>query len=236
MKNPDLKKLTQNVSCVIFDCDGVLVDSEILASQASLRMLEPYGINMTPQEYAHLYAGKKEEDILASVQKDFNINLPDDFLSKVRLEIEHSLDHDLQAIPGVVETISPLPVTKAVVSNSRLVRVISSLKVAGLTELFGKKLFAAEMVERPKPAPDVYLYAASELGVKPAECLVVEDSQSGVTAAHSAGMQVIGFLGASHIPDSHEKTVREVGAFTVASSMEELAQIFAEVFEDYHTK
>ncbi|MDF9795414.1 beta-phosphoglucomutase-like phosphatase (HAD superfamily) [Catalinimonas alkaloidigena] len=71
MKNPDLKKLPPNISCVIFDCDGVLVDSEILASQASLRMLEPYGFSMTPKEYAHLYAGKKEEDILASVQKRF---------------------------------------------------------------------------------------------------------------------------------------------------------------------
>lgn len=228
----ELKDLYQNIRAVIFDCDGVLVDSEILASQASLRMLKPYGFSMTPKEYAHLFAGKKEEDILESIEKDYHINLPEDFLSQARLEIEHSLDHDLQAIPGVIETTSQIPVTKAVVSNSRLVRVISSLKVAGITDIFGKNLFAAEMVERPKPAPDVYLYAASELGVKPAECLVVEDSQSGVTAAHSAGMHVIGFLAASHIPDGHEHSVREAGAFTTASSMEELAHIFQQVFKE----
>jgi HAD superfamily hydrolase (TIGR01509 family) len=230
INNLELKNLNSQIRCVIFDCDGVLVDSEILASQASLRMLKPYGFTMSPKEYSHLFAGKVEEDILAIIQRDYHINLPDDFLSKVRLEIEHSLDHELQAIKGVKETIAKIPVTKAVVSNSRLVRVISSLKVAGLSEIFGKNLFAAEMVKRPKPAPDVYLHAASELGFEPSACLVVEDSQSGVTAAHRAGMNVIGFLGASHIPDGHERTVREVGAFTTASNMEALGRMFQEVF------
>ncbi|MEQ9442382.1 MAG: HAD family phosphatase [Cyclobacteriaceae bacterium] len=218
------------IQAVIFDCDGVLVDSEILASQVSLRMLKPYGFEMNPQEYARAFAGKVEADILSLISRDHHIELPDDFLAKLRLQIEHALDHDLQPIPGVQETISKIPITKAVVSNSRLARVLSSLKVAGLSDVFGKQIFSAEMVEHPKPAPDVYLLAARELGVDPAHCLVVEDSQSGVMAAHRAGMQVIGFLAASHIPEGHDRTVREEGAFATASSMKELGQMFQEIF------
>ena len=227
-----MEKPTQPIQAVIFDCDGVLVDSEILASQVSLRMLEPYGFKMSPPEYAKAFAGKVEQDILSLIQQNYQIELPDDFLSKLRLEIEHALDHDLQPIPGVKETIGEIPVTKAVVSNSRLARVISSLKLAGLTEAFGKKIFSAEMVEHPKPAPDVYLLAASELGVDPAQCLVVEDSQSGVMAAHRAGMQVIGFLAASHIPEGHDQTVRKEGAYATASSMKELGQMLQKIFEE----
>lgn len=225
-----MKSLTQPIQCIIFDCDGVLVDSEILASQVSLRMLKPYGFEMSPKEYARLFAGKVEEDILEIIRCDYQIDLPDDFLPKLRLEIEYSLDHELQPIQGVKETIAKIHVTKAVVSNSRLVRVISSLKVAGLSDLFGERIFAAEMVENPKPAPDVYLYAASQLGVNPSECLVVEDSQSGVMAAYKAGMQVIGFLGASHIPEGHELTVKQAGAFTIAANVEELGRIIQEIF------
>ena len=90
-----MNKPTQPIRAVIFDCDGVLVDSEILASQVSLRMLEPYGFRMSPQEYARAFAGKVEQDILSIIQHDYHIELPDDFLSKLRLEIEHALDHDL---------------------------------------------------------------------------------------------------------------------------------------------
>lgn len=226
----EVSKLKNKIQCVIFDCDGVLVDSEIIASKASLRMLAPYGFNMDVKEYSRRFAGKVEEDILSIIKEDYHIGLPDDFLSRVRLEIEHGLDHELQPIKGVKETISQIPLPIAVVSNSRLVRVISSLKIAGLTELFGKSLFAAEMVEKPKPAPDVYLHAAQTLGVSPSECLVVEDSQSGVTAAHRAGMHVIGFLAASHIPNGHEDTVREAGAFTTADSMKNLGKMFQEIF------
>ena len=218
-------KTTQPIRCVIFDCDGVLVDSEILASQVSLRMLKPYGFTMSPEEYSSRFAGKVERDILAIIREEYHIALPNDFLSRLRLEIEHSLDHDLQPIAGMKGIVASLTLPKAVVSNSRLVRVIASLKVAGLSELFDKDLFAAEMVENPKPAPDIYLHAAHEMSVSPAECLVIEDSQSGVTAAHRAGMSVIGFLGASHIPAGHERTVKEAGAQATAANAEELAEV-----------
>ena len=228
-----MKQIQPNsIQCVIFDCDGVLVDSEILAAQVALRMLEPYGFTMDPSEYARVFAGKVEEDILSIIQHDYHINLPDGFLGKLLLEIEHTLDHELQPIPNTRKAIEKVPVTKAVVSNSRLVKVISSLEVAGLSDIFGKRLFAAEMVERPKPAPDVYLYAAQQLGVAPEKCLVIEDSKSGVQSAHGAGMPVVGFLAASHIPEGHEHILRQEGAFTTVANAEELSNLFQEIFND----
>lgn len=220
------------IKSIIFDCDGVLVDSEIIASQVSLQKFKPYGVNLDIKEYAQRYAGKVEEDILELVQQEYNISLPSDFLPQLRLEIEHALDHELKAIKGVKNTLSNISITTAVVSNSRLVRVIHSLKVADLSEIFGKRLFAAEMVERPKPFPDVYLHAAKELNVIPENCLVVEDSVSGVTAAYRAGMNVIGFLGGSHIVNGHGNKVMEAGAFTTVNNMEELSQLFAKILSD----
>lgn len=220
----------KNFKCVIFDCDGVLVDSEILASKASIEMLRPYGLDMSVEEYSQYFAGKVEEDIVDIITQKYNISLPDDFISKVRLKIDYELDHNLQAISGVKDTISGIPVTCAVVSNSHLVRVIQSVKVAGLSGFFGKRLFSAEMVERPKPDPGIYLYAARQLNMDPAECLVVEDSLSGVTAAHKAGMTVVGFLGASHIREGHGENLKKAGAYTTAENMEALNELLQEIF------
>ena len=225
----NIKPFTQPIRQIIFDCDGVLVDSEILAAQTVLRMLEPYGFTMSQEEYSHRFAGKVEEDTLAIVREDYHIDLPDDFLPQLRLEIERRLDHELQPIAGMKAVINGLSLPKAVVSNSRLVRVIASLKTAGLSELFGDDLFAVEMVAHPKPAPDIYRYAASQLGHSPAECLVVEDSPSGVTAAHQAGMPVVGFLGASHIPVGHGDTLLQAGAWTAVADAEALGRLFEEI-------
>ncbi len=220
-----IEKLTspkKRYKAVIFDCDGVLVDSEIIASRVTLELLQPYGFDMALMEYARAFAGKTEEDIMEILREEYQLQLPADFTSRVRLAIDRALNDDLRAIPGAITTIEAIPLLKAVVSNSPLVRVIHSLKVANLTEHFGKKLYAAEMVSRPKPYPDVYLYAAAQLQVQPADCLVVEDSFSGATAAKSAGMEVIGFLGASHIYNGHDLKLKEAGVHLTAKNMASL--------------
>ncbi len=225
MKKFDYKKL----KCIIFDCDGVLVDSEIIASRVSLNLLKQYGFEMDPREYAKTFAGKVEEDIMNIIIKEYNVQLPVDFISRLSLAIDHGLDHELQAIKGVKETLEGISLPIAVVSNSRLERVHNSLGVAGLPTIFGKRIYSAEMVANPKPAPDVYLLAAKELNVLPSQCLVVEDSKSGTTAAVLAGMNVIGFLGASHIPKGHDVTLLEAGAFTTVKDMVELKNTINEI-------
>ncbi len=214
----------QSVQCVIFDCDGVLVDSEILANQTALQLLRPFGFTMSPQDYGSLFAGKVEEDILKIIREDYGIELPNDFNIKLRRAIDHRLDHELWPIPGMEEMVAAVTLPRAVVSNSRLIRVKASLSVAGLSEAFGELVFAVDLVARPKPAPDLYLYAARQLGVEPAACLVVEDSASGVTAAHRAGMRVIGFLAASHIPPGHADTLMRAGAYTTVANASQLTE------------
>lgn len=223
------KKLTHPIRQIIFDCDGVLVDSEIIASQTVLSMLRPHGFVMSQAEYSRLFAGKVEEDMLAIVQDEYRISLPEDFLSQLRLEIERQLDHELQPVPGMKEVLTHLMLPKAIVSNSRLVRVLASLKAAGLSGLFGDEIFAAEMVAHPKPAPDIYWYAARQLNRSPEECLVVEDSESGVRAASRAGMTVVGFLGASHLPPNHQEVAMQAGAWTTVANAQELGELITEV-------
>ena len=213
---------SQTVQCVIFDCDGVLVDSEILATRTSLRMLRPYGITMSVEEYSRLFAGKVEEDILRIIEQKYDVAFPPDFTARLQREITHCLDHELQPIPGMKAVIAEVALPKAVVSNSRMVRLNASLNVAGLSDFFGDHVFAVDLVVNPKPAPDLYLHAARQLGVAPAACLVVEDSLSGATAAHRAGMPVIGFLAASHIPAGHADTLTEAGAYATAATASEL--------------
>ena len=212
------------VQCVIFDCDGVLVDSEILANRTALQMLQPFGFTMSWQDYGSSFAGKIEEDILRIIQEEYGIDLPPDFNVQLRRAIDHRLDHELQPIAGMKEVVAAVALPRAVVSNSRLARVAASLKMAGLAKAFGDNVFAVDLVARPKPAPDLYLYAARQLDTEPAACLVVEDSASGVTAAHRAGMPVIGFLAASHIPPGHADTLRAAGAYTTAVTAAELAE------------
>lgn len=219
----------KDIKAIIFDCDGVLVDSEIIASTISLELLKPLGFNMSLEEYARTFAGKVERDTLSIIQNEYKINLPENFLSRLGLKIEYALDNDLKAINGVYDTIQSIELPKAVVSNSRLVRVIHSLKVAGLADFFGKNLFSSEMVEKPKPDPAIYLLAAQRLGIGPKQCLVIEDSISGATSALRAGMNVIGFLGGSHIFNGHDSKLRETGAFATAKDMNDLQKIIKSI-------
>lgn len=214
----------KEIKAVIFDCDGVLVDSEIIASRIAVEMLKPFGFEMGVHEYARKFAGKIEDDSLHIIKTEYGIDLPEGFLSQLKLKIEYALDNDLEAIKGASDVISTIQQPKAVVSNSRLVRVIHSLKLAGLEQYFGKNLFAAEMVAKPKPDPSIYLLAASKLEIDPANCLVIEDSISGATAAVGAGMNVIGFLGGSHISEGHDVQLQKCGVFTTVENMEDLKE------------
>ena len=128
----------------------------------------------------------------------------------------------MSAIGGVRDALHRVPLPAAVVSNSRLARVTTSLERTGLTELFAPRIFSAEQVARPKPFPDVYLFAAQQLGVDPARCLVIEDSVSGLNAARAAGMKTIAFVGASHIPDGYADVLRKMGITRIMQHMSEL--------------
>ncbi len=210
------------IDLLISDCDGVLIDSEIVAE----RILRDALATLVPRHeldvVLHGTFGLQGRDILARVQAHFGIELPASFIRDLQHGTASRIHELAQPIPGAREAYLSIDLPLAVASNSNLDGIVRSLHRCELTERVDSGIFAAEQVPRPKPAPDVYLFAAKTNGVPPERCLVVEDSSTGVTAALTAGMRVIGFLGASHIPPEHGETLRELGVEHLIKHMDEL--------------
>lgn len=208
------------MEALIFDCDGVLVDSEVIA-EATLAQQLSLLLPDIPENVALRQAlGMTTAAILARLERQSAHRLPADALERIDSAIEARLAEELRSVEGVAATLARIDLPLAIVSNSRRRRVLASLAVTGLDARLGEvPLFTADEVERPKPAPDLYLLAARQMGRAPGDCLVVEDSVSGVTAAHAAGMTVIGFTGASHIEEGHAERLLEAGAWRVLPAM-----------------
>lgn len=208
---------------LIFDCDGVLVDSEAIAETVLRERLAAWLPDLAIGDELRRALGMTTQAILDHLAARSTHALPDEALERIDAAIEARLGKELEAMAGVAAAIEALDLPLAVVSNSRRRRVIDSLANTGLDALLGKApLFTAEQVARPKPAPDVYRLAAESLGIAPEACLVIEDSVSGTRAACAAGMTVIGFTGASHIELGHEARLRDAGAWQVLTQMAEL--------------
>lgn len=213
---------------LIFDCDGVLVDSEAIAEGVLLERLAAWLPDLAAERELRHALGMTTAAILDHLEGLSAHRLPADALARIDAAIEARLAEELEAMAGVAEAIDALDLPLAIVSNSSRRRVLASLANTGLDARLGETpLFTAEQVARPKPAPDVYLLAASSLSVAPADCLVVEDSVSGTRAACAAGMTVIGFTGASHIEDGHAERLREAGARDVLDHMTQLGDCVA---------
>ncbi len=211
-----------SIDLLISDCDGVIVDSEIISHRVLFEALSLY----VPAEQLHAALegtfGLTVPSIIDLIEKRFDLTMPETFDADLRRQSEKVVAEEVQAIPGVREALLAIKLPLAVASNSRLHNVQASLQRAGLTERVAGNIFCAEMVRSPKPAPDVYLLAAERMGVAPGHCLVVEDSPTGVLAARTAGMQVIGFTGASHIPAGHDQALLELGVVAVINHMRDL--------------
>lgn len=208
---------------VIFDCDGVLVDSEAIAEKTLIQRLGEWLPDIQPDSALRQALGMTTAAILEHIERDSVHALPADALQRIDTDIEARLAREVLAIEGVAEVVARLEMPLAIVSNSNRRRVVASLKATGLDAWLGNvPLFTAEQADRPKPDPAVYLLAARSMGCDPAECLVIEDSVSGVRAAHAAGMTVIGFTGASHIETGHEQHLLKAGAWKIMNDMQGL--------------
>lgn len=210
------------IDLLISDCDGVIVDSEVIAHRVLFATLTAF----VPADQLHAALegtfGLTVPSIIDLIEKRFDLSLPASFDEDLRRQGERAVAEQVQAIPGVREALMAIDLPLAVASNSRLHNIQASLRRAGLTERVGGNVFSSEMVASPKPSPDVYLLAAERMGVRPGHCLVVEDSPTGVLAARRAGMRVIGFTGASHIPPGHDQVLRELGVEKVIAHMRDL--------------
>ncbi|WP_394690266.1 HAD family hydrolase [Hoeflea sp.] len=209
---------------IIFDCDGVLVDSEVIAAEVESALLSEAGYSISPEELAERFAGLTWKDILFEVERESNIPLSASLIDASEALLDKKLAAEVRAIDGVAMAISRLAQPRCICSNSSAHRLAAMLKRTGLDRLFGERVYSAKEVGegRTKPAPDVFLHGASEFDVNPANVLVIEDSVHGVEAARAAGMRVVGFTGGSHSYPGHADKLTDAGAETVIARMADL--------------
>ncbi|AJY11851.1 HAD hydrolase, IA, variant 3 family protein [Burkholderia dolosa AU0158] len=206
---------------LICDCDGVLIDSEAVAADVIVQELGARwpGVDARPAVMPLL--GLRIERVLAGAADALGRTLSADDVDAIRAAVEAAAVN-APAVDGIDAALADIPLTKACASNSYRAYVEAALARTGLARFFGRRLFCADAVARPKPAPDVYLAAAHALGVAPAQCLVVEDSATGITAAAAAGMTVLGFVGGGHASAAQIDALRGIGARHVFDDMREL--------------
>ncbi len=213
---------------VIFDCDGVLVDSEAIFARVLGECLTEADCPATAEDALLLGFGKNRDTLSAAVEARYGRPLSDSFFDAMRARTAVVLERELKPMPGVNELLAALPTARCVASNGHLQRVRERLALTGLLHFFDPHVFSAIQVAVGKPAPDLFLLAARELGVPPASCTVVEDSVVGVAAAVAAGMPVVGFYGGSHCPEDHADQLIAAGCVQVFSHMTDLAAFLCE--------
>lgn len=207
---------------VIFDCDGVLIDSEIIACRVESECLTEAGFPITAEAVMTDFVGVGASALYAHVESEQGRPLPPTFRDTVQRRLAAAFERELAPMPGVVAVLDSLGAKTCVASSSRPERLRHSLEFAGLWGYFAPNVFSATMVKRGKPAPDLFLFAASRMGIEPSRCVVVEDSVPGVTAAVAAGMRVLGFNGGSHCRDGHADRLRAAGAQATFADMRQL--------------
>jgi len=214
---------------ILFDCDGVLVDSEKIYVDVEREHLARIGLNYALNEYMDRFQGLGSTDFWAALDRDYRAlgkgPLPETFGPDLDAATMERINRELSEISGIKQLLAAHSGPRAVASSSRLHRLTHKLKHTGLYDFFAPHIYSGEQVENGKPAPDLFLYAAEKLGVMPAGTLVIEDSANGVKAGLAAGMTVWGFVGGGHSHDGHAEQLRAAGAHRVVDSHDDLAGI-----------
>jgi HAD superfamily hydrolase (TIGR01509 family) len=213
---------------LIFDCDGVLVDSEALACEIDAQVLTRIGLPYSAQDIARKFVGVSFKDMVARLEAEHACTLPADLGAQIDSALFAKFETNLKPIKDIRETILSLPYPRCVASSSTPERITLSLRITGLSDLFGN-IFSATQVKRGKPAPDLFLHAAKIMSVNPRDCIVIEDSGAGVQGALAADMQVIGFVGGAHCGPEHAGKLQQAGASVVIDRMSELPEMIRQL-------
>lgn len=214
---------------IIFDCDGVLVDSEFLGIKLAISLFSQQGAEISFEEFTAGYSGLAWNDLIEKVRTEKGVAIPVDISQQFYPQLLSSFADNLRRIDGSWQVISQITTPKCICSNSAKDHVEYVLTLTGLKPLFTTDIFSAVDLGpgRAKPQPDIFLYAADKLQAQPANTLVIEDSLHGVMAAKAAGMFVIGFTGGAHTYPGHRQTLLSGGADKVVSSMYQLPEEIA---------
>lgn len=214
---------------ILWDCDGVLVNSEAISCAVFCEVLNKAGISITIDQFYSQYTGKSLSKIYAELTEKHGIDLQKAIDDEQRQALLYDrFRQELKAIPDVIPFLEQhKEIPMAVASGSLIKRLFLGLEVTQLDRFFGDHIYSAELVEHGKPAPDIFLYAANKLDVSASKCLVIEDSENGVRAGKAAGATVFGFTGGSHIPDKqkHADTLTSLGADLIFHDMKNLPKL-----------
>lgn len=218
---------------VIFDCDGVLVDSEIIAARVEADLITEAGFPIEAGELAERYAGLTFHDILLKLEEEAQIPFQASLIEKAEKAVDKALARQVQAIEGAIEAVARTRHPRCICSNSTAKRLDAMLTRTGLKPGFPDTVFSAlDTPSRlPKPAPDVFLHAAERMKADPAATFVIEDSEHGIAGARAAGMRVIGFTGGKHSYPGHADRLTEAGAETVISRWADFHPVLAALAE-----
>jgi HAD superfamily hydrolase (TIGR01509 family) len=226
-----VKKTRQNenlpVELVIFDCDGVLVDSEVLSSRAHAETLTRHGYPITAEKERERFLGVADHEARLIIEAEIGRRLPDDFERQMQQAALQLYSEHLGLIPHVAETIAALSLPKCVASSGTPEKIRHGLTCAGIYNLLAPHIFSAVQVKRGKPAPDIFLFAAEQMKTTPERCIVIEDSVAGVTGARAAGMTVLGFHGGSHCTAAHAAMLKAAGVHETFDDMRQLPALIA---------
>jgi HAD superfamily hydrolase (TIGR01509 family) len=207
---------------IIFDCDGVLIDSEIvvcrLVSEAFTRLGHPLSL----EEVIRRFAGRPEREMIAEIERDWGRPVPVEYFDHIRAATAEAYATELRAVPGVAEVLDRIRIPIFVASSSYPEKLRLGLESVGLADRFDSNLVSATFVAHGKPEPDVFIYAAGWMRTPIRDCVVIEDSLPGVRAARAAGLRVFGFVGGSHCVPGHRERLLEAGA---EATMERFADL-----------
>jgi len=211
---------------VIFDCDGVLVNSEALFAEADREFLKQYGLHYGAAEYVEMSSGITHEEFMEKLQADHRRvhgrDLPADFEEKLTSRYKELMEKRLRQVPEIAKLLRTLQahhIPYAIATNATLPGTLWKLEHVGLRKYFNHHVYSKDMVPNPKPAPDVYLHAAKQIGYDPKNCFIVEDSITGATAGVAAGGTVIGYTGGGHRPDNYDRQLYKGGVAFATDSM-----------------
>lgn len=216
---------------VIFDCDGVLVDSEILAIEVEIVLLAECGLVYAPDDYRHRFLGLNDAAFREALHADSlertGRPLPEDFIDRAHHQRWEACQDRLTEVAGCGAAVAALTLPKAVASSSGAGFLREKLRLTGLLEAFDPHIYSADLVARAKPHPDVFLHAAEALAVAPDRCLAIEDSVNGVVSARAAGMAVWAFAGGGHMDPASSARLMEAGAERLVGDWGEAGALFA---------
>ncbi|PZU83653.1 MAG: hydrolase [Shinella sp.] len=211
---------------IIFDCDGVLIDSEPLASRVFWQALNNAGADISHAEVHRRFTGYSETDAKRICAEELGIEDVEGVFAEASANLYPEFARALTPMPGIVPVVHALHQPKCVASNSTVERLKNSLGLFDLWNEFAPNVFSAEMVDRPKPAPDLFLFCAQRFGIEPARCLIIDDSAHGIAGAVAAGMRAIGFIDPADPREGRHEVLAGAGAICVVTGADELSKAF----------